>query len=569
VVNSKVRLGRLAALAVIAGAALLAGCTATPIDVKDLTVTPAQPITLPIDARAEVAVPVGEGSRKIQVRYWALDDGAAIKKTAIDLFAKVFKKVAMRGDIKDPHFTIRVRSKTSVDTYWGIYKADVTADIIYGNGDPFGSWQAVGTSASATINDQNALDNAYKKAFHKIVQDILSDPHALALLRNGVTSAQVRVTGELKADVRSRYSHFTDAVVTILTTAPKKSHNMWVVGTGDSAGGKGHGSGFFVSGDGLILTNAHVVKNAESLTVKLPKGKEYKAKVIYRDDWTDLALIKIPLKHTPFLPIDPKFTGYQVGDEVIAIGSPLAVGLDDSVSKGIISSLRNMDGTAVIQTDAALNPGNSGGPLIDLGSGKVIGVNSMGYMGAHGVNFALALGPVSQFLARAEAKIPGASTTPAATSTATAAPAHHTVAIAAWAVPGGQDANDPESDTVAHYSNNFARMMRNAAEAIPGTEVVAVRSGDSVRTLLHDGEGHGGTKALCSSSGAERVFVGGADSNPGFYYRSVQYIAYDCATGRNQSGSYDVTRSGNDHFGYEVKLRAAFKRFTGQLPPLR
>jgi hypothetical protein len=228
-----------------------------------------------------------------------------------------------------------------------------------------------------------------------------------------------------------------------------------------------------------------------------------------------------------------------------------------------------MDGTAVIQTDAALNPGNSGGPLIDLGSGKVIGVNSMGYTSAQGVNFALALGPVSQFLARAEAKLPAASATSTVARAPAAAPTHHTVAIAAWAVPGNQDANDPESDTVEHYSNNFALMMRNAAAAVPGTEVVAMRSGGSVRTLLNDGGGHGGIKALCSSSGADRVFIGGADANPGFYFRSVRYIAYDCATGKSQSGSYDVTRSGNDHFGYEVKLRAAFKRFAGQLPPLR
>ncbi|MEJ2380656.1 MAG: trypsin-like peptidase domain-containing protein [Gammaproteobacteria bacterium] len=563
--NSNNRPARAAALVLITVAALLAGCTATPINVKDLQVKPTQAVSLPIDARAEIAVPVGEGRRKIQVRAWALDDGAAIKKTAVALFSKVFRKVAMRGEIRDPHFTIRVRSQASVDTYWGTYKAHVSTDIVYGNGQPFGHWEATGSASSGMVNDQVALENAYKKAFHDIVQQILSDPQALALLRRGVTDAQVRVTGELKPAMRSRYSRFTDAVVTIIFKAKKRSRNPWVVGSGE-APGDGHGSGFFISDDGLILTNAHVVRGAESLKVKLPDGKEYTPTVIYRDDWADLALLQVPLKHAPHLQIDPKFSAYQVGDEVIAIGSPLAVGLEDSVSKGIISSLRDMDGTPVIQTDAALNPGNSGGPLIHLASGKVIGVNSMGYVGAQGVNFALALGPVSQFLQRAEHQ-----RHPAAQPTAAAAPrrARYSVAIAAWAEPGSYDLGDPESDTVASFSENFAGLMRRTIKAIPGARIRAVRSGASVRALVYDGSDHTAAKALCKETGAERVIVGGAASNPGGQQsRYVDYQYYDCASGAAANTHTGISREDGDRFGYEHGLRKQFKRFLERYRPL-
>jgi len=151
----------------------------------------------------------------------------------------------------------------------------------------------------------------------------------------------------------------------------------------------GQGSGFIVSQDGYILTNNHVVKDADKITVKLLDGREQKAKLIGTDPQTDVAVIKIEADNLPVVQLGDS-DALEVGEWVLAIGNPF--GLSHTVTAGIVSA----KGRRVIsdpklyqdfiQTDAAINPGNSGGPLIDL-DGKVIGINTMiisqsgGYMG--------------------------------------------------------------------------------------------------------------------------------------------------------------------------------------------
>jgi serine protease Do len=139
---------------------------------------------------------------------------------------------------------------------------------------------------------------------------------------------------------------------------------------------QGTGSGFIVDADGVILTNAHVVDGADEVTVRLVDGREFKAKVLGKDKATDIAVIKIDATGLPTVRIgDPKAT--KVGAWVVAIGAPF--GLDNTVTSGIVSAKgRSLPGDAAvpfIQTDAAVNPGNSGGPLFNL-KGEVIGVNS-------------------------------------------------------------------------------------------------------------------------------------------------------------------------------------------------
>jgi len=146
--------------------------------------------------------------------------------------------------------------------------------------------------------------------------------------------------------------------------------------------GTATGSGFVVSTDGKIITNEHVVDGATSVTVKLgTSGKAQTAQVLGADASKDLALLKVDVGSTklPALSFDDS-SSVQVGDNVYAIGNPY--GLDHTLTSGIVSALNRdiqaPDGTTIagaIQTDAALNPGNSGGPLLDA-SGKVIGVNS-------------------------------------------------------------------------------------------------------------------------------------------------------------------------------------------------
>ena len=154
----------------------------------------------------------------------------------------------------------------------------------------------------------------------------------------------------------------------------------------------GAGSGFIVSPDGVILTNAHVVRDAKEVTVKLQDRREYRARVLGSDAKTDVAVLKIDAKNLPVVPIG-KSSELKVGEWVLAIGSPF--GLDSSVTAGVVSakgrSLPDDSAVPFIQTDVAVNPGNSGGPLFNT-RGEVIGINSQIYSqtgGYQGLSFAI------------------------------------------------------------------------------------------------------------------------------------------------------------------------------------
>ncbi|HEX6530734.1 MAG TPA: DegQ family serine endoprotease [Burkholderiales bacterium] len=158
-------------------------------------------------------------------------------------------------------------------------------------------------------------------------------------------------------------------------------------------GGLGLGSGFIISEDGYVLTNAHVVAGDGEVTVRLADAKrEFKAKVIGADERTDVALLKIEAKGLPTVKLG-KSGALQPGEWVAAIGSPF--GFENTITAGIVSatgrSLPAETYVPFIQTDVAVNPGNSGGPLINL-AGEVVGVNSMIYSqtgGYMGVSFAI------------------------------------------------------------------------------------------------------------------------------------------------------------------------------------
>ena len=155
---------------------------------------------------------------------------------------------------------------------------------------------------------------------------------------------------------------------------------------------KSLGSGFIVSQDGYLLTNAHVVEGADEVTVRLTDKREFKAKIIGADKRTDIALLKIEASGLPAVRMgDPG--QLKVGEWVVAIGSPF--GFDNSVTAGIVSakgrSLPQENYVPFIQTDVAINPGNSGGPLFNL-RGEVVGINSQIYSrsgGYMGVSFAI------------------------------------------------------------------------------------------------------------------------------------------------------------------------------------
>ena len=153
---------------------------------------------------------------------------------------------------------------------------------------------------------------------------------------------------------------------------------------------RGVGSGFILSADGLVMTNAHVVEGADDVLVTLTDKREFKAKIIGTDKRTDVALIKIEATGLPAVKIGD-VSRLKVGEWVMAIGSPF--GLENTVTAGIVSAKQRDTGDylTLIQTDVAINPGNSGGPLINM-RGEVVGINSQIYSrsgGFQGISFAI------------------------------------------------------------------------------------------------------------------------------------------------------------------------------------
>lgn len=155
---------------------------------------------------------------------------------------------------------------------------------------------------------------------------------------------------------------------------------------------RGEGSGFIVSSDGLILTNAHVVRGAKEVTVKLTDRREFSAKVLGADPKTDVAVLRIAARDLPTVALG-KTADLRVGDWVLAIGSPF--GFESSATAGVVSAKgRTLPDDSLVpflQTDVAINPGNSGGPLFNA-RGEVIGINSQIYTrsgGYQGVSFAI------------------------------------------------------------------------------------------------------------------------------------------------------------------------------------
>jgi len=179
-----------------------------------------------------------------------------------------------------------------------------------------------------------------------------------------VTDSQPAASSALS--VSALYDRVHQGVVTIKVTTPE---------------GQALGSGFVIDSEGHIVTNDHVVDGASSISVEFPDGSTYDAQLVGTDASTDIGVIKVAAPSSELTPLQlGDSSALQVGDEVVAIGSPL--GLNETVTSGIVSALNrtitspnNFSINDAIQTDAAINHGNSGGPLLDL-QGQVIGINS-------------------------------------------------------------------------------------------------------------------------------------------------------------------------------------------------
>jgi serine protease Do len=163
---------------------------------------------------------------------------------------------------------------------------------------------------------------------------------------------------------------------------------------------RGIGSGFIIQSDGLILTNAHVVDGADTVTVTLKDGRNFRGRVVGKDEQTDVAVVKIQANNLPSVTIGNS-NQLKPGEWAIAIGNPL--GLDNTVTVGIISATNRAASDVgapnrsinFIQTDAAINPGNSGGPLLNQ-QGQVIGINTAIIGHAQGLGFAIPINTAQQ-----------------------------------------------------------------------------------------------------------------------------------------------------------------------------
>lgn len=172
--------------------------------------------------------------------------------------------------------------------------------------------------------------------------------------------------------------------------------------TGGNSGGSAgsslaHGTGIIITSNGWIITNAHVIDGIEDPTIVISSGKKFKIKQSYIDELSDLALIRINASGLKPALLAPASRSVQVGEKVVALGTPVSFALRGSATEGIVSGIGRSINAAykLIQTDAAINPGNSGGPLLNM-KGEVIGVNSMKYeaVGVESIGFSIPISTV-------------------------------------------------------------------------------------------------------------------------------------------------------------------------------
>jgi len=278
------------------------------------------------------------------------------------------------------------------------------------------------------------------------------------------------------------------------------------------------GSGFIVTDDGYIVTNNHVVENADEIKVTMHqgKGKSYAAKVVGRDPETDLAVLKIEAKGLPTISLGDSEKA-RVGDWVMAIGNPF--GLSNTVTAGIISAKGRVIGAGAyddfIQTDASINPGNSGGPLLNM-DGEVIGINTAIVASGQGIGFAVPSSMAKNVIAelKSSKKVKrgwlGVSIQDLDEKTAKALGLSETKgALVAGVTPGdpadkaGVQTGDVITELNGHTVENAGDLTKTVASIAPGetTKLVVWRKGDTKKISIKLGERD--SEKLAEASGKE------------------------------------------------------------------
>ena len=255
-----------------------------------------------------------------------------------------------------------------------IVGALVAGLIVVSLGDPQRIYVTETAESKIEINNDSATDS-----------EALSTAVALddEMMSGAETTPRVETTNDGRLDVKAVLAAVAPTVVQI------------EIETGDGVFGGGQGTGFIISSEGQVVTNAHVVENATDIQVMLYDGSVLEAELVQQDPTRDLAVLQIEGEDLPAARLGLS-AGVEVGDEVLAIGNALGLGDTPTVTTGIVSALERelqLSGsrlTRLIQTDAAINPGNSGGPLVNA-NGEVIGVNTAIAGNAEGIGFAISI----------------------------------------------------------------------------------------------------------------------------------------------------------------------------------
>ena len=255
-----------------------------------------------------------------------------------------------------------------------IVGALVAGLIVVSLGDPQRIYVTETAESKIEINNDSATDS-----------EALSTAVALddEMMSGAETTPRVETTNDGRLDVKAVLAAVAPTVVQI------------EIETGDGVFGGGQGTGFIISSEGQVVTNAHVVENATDIQVMLYDGSVLEAELVQQDPTRDLAVLQIEGEDLPAARLGLS-ANVEVGDEVLAIGNALGLGDTPTVTTGIVSALERelqLSGsrlTRLIQTDAAINPGNSGGPLVNA-NGEVIGVNTAIAGNAEGIGFAISI----------------------------------------------------------------------------------------------------------------------------------------------------------------------------------
>lgn len=257
------------------------------------------------------------------------------------------------------------KSRIKINRFSGIFPGIVLIGLIF----------LLGTSVGADAKTGNVV--MVPESFSSLAEMV--SPAVVNVRTEKTVQGGGRVFRHFNQNPFGNDDRFNDFFEKFFGDQPQKDHKE-----------RSLGSGFIIDKDGFIVTNNHVIENADKIKVKLKDGKEYIAEIIGRDPSTDLALIKVPSgNNLPVIALGDS-NSLKIGQWVVAIGSPF--GLEQTVTAGILSAKGRVIGSGpydnFLQTDASINPGNSGGPLIDM-QGQVVGINTAIIASGQGIGFAI------------------------------------------------------------------------------------------------------------------------------------------------------------------------------------